>query len=45
LLATIDQKWKLKLLPGHPVEPEPLITLRPKYGMRMLLQAREKISQ
>jgi cytochrome P450 len=45
LLATIGQKWKLKLLPGHPVEPEPLITLRPKYGMRMLLQAREKISQ
>ena len=45
LLATISQKWKLELIPGHPVEPEPLITLRPKYGMRMLVQAREKISQ
>ena len=45
LLATIGQKWKLELIPGHPVEPEPLITLRPKYGMRMLVQAREKISQ
>jgi len=44
LLATIGQKWKLELIPGHPVEPEPLITLRPKYGMRMLVQAREKIS-
>jgi hypothetical protein len=43
LLSTIGQKWKLKLVPGHPVEPEPLITLRPKYGMRMLVQAREKI--
>lgn len=41
LLATIGQKWKLKLVPGHPVEPEPLITLRPKYGMRMLVEARE----
>jgi hypothetical protein len=42
LLATIAQKWKLKLLPGHRVEPEPLITLRPKYGMRMEVEARLK---
>jgi len=41
LLATIAQKWKLRLVPGHPVEPEPLITLRPKYGMRMQVEARE----
>ena len=41
LLATLAQKWKLKLVPGHPVEPEPLITLRPKFGMQMLVQARE----
>jgi len=40
LLATLAQKWKLKLVPGHKVEPEPLITLRPKYGMRMQLEAR-----
>jgi cytochrome P450 len=40
LLATIAQRWKLTLLPGHCVEPEPLITLRPKYGMRMLVQSR-----
>lgn len=39
-LATLGQKWKLKLVPGHPVEPEPLITLRPKYGMKMLVEAR-----
>ena len=30
LLATLAQKWKLRLVPGHRVEPEPLITLRPK---------------
>ena len=41
LLATIAQRWKLKLVPGHRVEPEPLITLRPKYGMRMQVEARE----
>jgi cytochrome P450 len=35
VLATIAQKWKLQLGEGHPVEPQPLITLRPKYGMRM----------
>ncbi len=38
LLATLGQKWKLKLVPGHPVEPEPLITLRPKYGMPMIVE-------
>ena len=41
LLATIAQKWKLQLVAGHRVEPEPLITLRPKYGMRMQVEARE----
>jgi cytochrome P450 len=40
LLATLAQKWKMKLIPGHRVEPEPLITLRPKYGMRMTVEAR-----
>jgi cytochrome P450 len=40
LLATLAQKWKLKLIPNHLVEPEPLITLRPKYGMRMQVEAR-----
>ena len=42
LLATIAQKWKLRLVPGQPVEPEPLITLRPKYGMRMTLERRSE---
>ena len=41
LLATLSQRWKLRLLPGHRVEPEPLITLRPKYGMRMQVESRE----
>ncbi len=40
LLATLGQKWRLKLVPGHRVEPEPLITLRPKYGMKMIVERR-----
>ncbi len=45
LLATLAQRWRLKLVPGHRVEPEPLITLRPKYGMRMLVEARRVQAQ
>ena len=40
LLAAIGQRWNLRLVPGHVVEPEPLITLRPKYGMRMAVERR-----
>jgi cytochrome P450 len=40
LLATLAQKWRFTLVPGHRVEPEPLITLRPKYGMRVQVEAR-----
>jgi cytochrome P450 len=37
LLATLAQRWKLELMPDQVVEIHPLITLRPKYGMRMRL--------
>jgi cytochrome P450 len=40
VLATFLQKWKLRLVPNQCVEPQPLITLRPKYGMRMQVEAR-----
>ena len=40
VLATIAQKWKLSLVAGHPVQPQPLITLRPKYGMLMRVERR-----
>src|ERR1700704_5883160 len=40
LLVTLVQKWKLSLVPGHCVEPQPLITLRPKYGMLMQVEER-----
>ncbi len=40
ILATLAQKWKLRLADGQRVEPLPLITLRTKYGMRMIIQNR-----
>lgn len=42
LLAVIAQRWKLRLVPGHPVRPQPLITLRPKDGMKMTIEGRER---
>ncbi|HET6312893.1 MAG TPA: cytochrome P450 [Chloroflexia bacterium] len=37
ILATMAQRYRLDLVPGHPVVVEPLITLRARYGMRMQL--------
>ena len=38
LLATLVQKWRYELEPGHAVEELPQITLRPKNGLRMRLR-------
>ena len=40
LLATLAQKWRFHLVPHHPVALKPLITLRPKYGMKMIVSRR-----
>lgn len=40
VLATLAQRWRLRLAPGHPIELQPLVTLRPKYGMKMILEPR-----
>ena len=40
LVATIAQQWRLRLVPGHPVVPQPLITLRARHGMRMTVEQR-----
>jgi cytochrome P450 len=45
ILATIAQRYQLRLVPGHPVEPQMKVTLRPKYGLRMTIQRRERSSQ
>jgi cytochrome P450 len=39
-LATLAQRWRLRLEPGHRVETKALITLRPRYGMRMTVELR-----
>ena len=41
LIATIARHWRLRLIPDHPVELQPVITLRPKHGMRMSLVRRQ----
>jgi cytochrome P450 len=38
VLATMAQRWKLRLVPGHHIELQPLVTLRPKHGMKMKLE-------
>ena len=40
VLATLARHWRLRLVPGHPVNPKPLVTLRPEHGMRMTLERR-----
>lgn len=41
VLATLAQHYRLRLAPGHTVEPWPLITLRPRFGMPMIVERRE----
>jgi len=40
LIATIGQRWKMRLEPGQQIKPKPMITLRPSGGMRMELTRR-----
>ncbi len=40
LIATLARKWKLSLMPSQRIGLNPQITLRPKYGMRMIANAR-----
>ncbi len=37
VLATIAQRYSLRLVPGHTVEPHILLTLRPRHGLPMTL--------
>ena len=40
LLATLAQRWRLRVVPEQKIGLSPMITLRPKFGMRMLCQKR-----
>jgi cytochrome P450 len=40
VIGTLGQRFRMRVVPSHPVAPEPLVTLRPRYGIRMTLRAR-----
>jgi cytochrome P450 len=40
IVAMVVQRYRLALVPNHPIESSPLITLRPRYGVRMTLHPR-----
>jgi cytochrome P450 len=42
VLASVAQRFRLELLPGHPVVAEEIPTLRPKYGLRVVVHARRR---
>jgi cytochrome P450 len=41
MVSMIAQRYRLRLKPGHPVEPQGLITLRARHGMKMMLHRRD----
>ena len=41
-VATLAQRYRLRLVEGHRVEPWPLITLRPRFGMPMTIETRSR---
>ena len=40
VLAVLAQRFELVLRPGHPVEPQDMFTLRPRFGLPMTVKAR-----
>lgn len=40
VVATLAREWQLRLVPGHPVVPQPVVTLRMKHGAKMVVRRR-----
>jgi cytochrome P450 len=40
LVAAIARRWRMRLVPGHPVVEHPRMTLRPKQGIKMKMEDR-----
>ena len=40
ILASVAQRYRLHLAPRHKVEPLPLVTLRPRHGVKVILERR-----
>ena len=43
IVATLAQRYRLHLVPRHKVEPWALITLRPRFGMPMMIERRAHV--
>lgn len=41
VLAGLTQRWELDLVPGHPVDMQAAISVRPRYGMKMTARRRQ----
>jgi cytochrome P450 len=41
LLAVLVRQFDFELVTSHAVEPEPLITLKPKYGIKLRVKVRK----
>jgi cytochrome P450 len=40
VMSTLAQRWRMRLVPNHPVVPQPVVTLRMKHGVKMTLERR-----
>lgn len=45
LLATLAKRWKLRLMPNQKIGLQPMITLRPKFGMKMKIEERGGVNR
>lgn len=45
VVATIAGRWRLRLVPGHPVVPQPVVTLRLKHGLKMTAERRQHVTE
>ena len=43
VIATIARRWKMRVMPEHPIVLQPLVTLRPKHGMHMRIIDRNNV--
>jgi cytochrome P450 len=40
VLATLGQRYRFTIVPGHPIAVRPAMTLHPRYGIRAVLERR-----
>ncbi len=45
IVSMVAQRFRLRLVPGHPIDVENIATLRPRHGLRMTLEERPSPSR